>query len=86
MSDAKSRFGKLVRARREELGLRQDDLAEALEVEQPTVSGWETGRTLPNFALTLKVATVLQIDPAELLAILTAAEAENEPEAEAAVG
>lgn len=37
-------FGAALRARREELGLTQDQLAECAEVYQGQVSHWETGR------------------------------------------
>lgn len=54
--------------RRKELRLTQEALAEALGVEQPTISGWESGRREPeNIARFQQLASVLKCDPSWLV-------------------
>jgi transcriptional regulator with XRE-family HTH domain len=85
MEDSRQRFAALVKAGRERLGLKQEDLAAELGVRQPTVSGWENGRRIPAFGLAVKVARRLGIDATEMVEILTAVDSEAagavEPEA-----
>lgn len=49
-----------IRLRREQLGIRQIDLAYAVGVSQSTMSDYETGRTEPNLETLLKIARVLK--------------------------
>jgi transcriptional regulator with XRE-family HTH domain len=48
-------------------GLRQRDVAEALEVETPTIQRWETGARTPNAKDLAKLADVLEVSVDELL-------------------
>ena len=48
-------LGELIRRKREELGLRQIDLARELGVSEFTVVNWETGRNTPRDRLAPKV-------------------------------
>lgn len=86
MPDPKERFAVLIREGRERLGLKQEELAERLGVRQPTVSGWETGRTLPSLPLALKAAELLDLSSVELVEILTGAGAGKPEETVEAVG
>lgn len=61
-----SRFGEIIRARREEQGLEQVELARRLGVTQQTVSKWETGVTVPRAARLAALASLLDLDPALL--------------------
>jgi len=51
-------LGKRIRARREKLGISQTKLAEALDIPQQTVAGWETGAARRP-RLLMEAATVL---------------------------
>ena len=57
-------IGDLIKSRRKELNLRQEDLAELVETTKATVSRWESGdihkMKRPMIA---KLAKALQIDP-----------------------
>lgn len=46
---------------------RQQDLAEAVGVEQQRVSRWEAGTLTPNLAMIEKLGTVLGVSPAWLV-------------------
>lgn len=60
------RFGEILRARREEQGLEQSDVARRLGVTQQTVSKWETGVTVPRAGRIAALASLLDLDPALL--------------------
>ncbi|HVF76272.1 MAG TPA: helix-turn-helix transcriptional regulator [Acidimicrobiales bacterium] len=60
------RFGEILRARREEQGLEQGDVARQLGVTQQTVSKWETGVTVPRASRIAALASLLELDPALL--------------------
>jgi len=57
----------LLRARRCEIGLRQEDLAERLAVPQSFVSKYESGERLLTFVETINICKALDLDPANLL-------------------
>lgn len=59
-------WGARIRARRKELGLRQEDLAAKMDVDQATVSSWERGTYMSNDATKVRLAGVLECDPADL--------------------
>lgn len=61
-----TRFGEILRARREEQGLEQGDVARRLGVTQQTVSKWETGVTIPRAARIAALASLLDLDAALL--------------------
>ncbi len=52
--------GELVRARRRELGLTQQDLANAAGVSRQTIISMETGDYAPSVYLALRVAGTLE--------------------------
>jgi DNA-binding XRE family transcriptional regulator len=51
----------LAEQRRKELGLTQEDLAEARQVERTTVARWETGANTPGLWARRRLADVLQV-------------------------
>lgn len=55
-----------LRARREELGLGQDEVAQRLGVTQQTVSRWEHGAATPRPVRLLALAGVLDVEPQRL--------------------
>lgn len=56
-------FGSRVRARREELGMKQKDLAERLGITQGAVGNYETGVSSPKEEIMLKMFDVLEVEP-----------------------
>lgn len=78
-------FGQRVRARRRELGLSQRALAVGVGVSQEWVSKVETGVTrAPRADTIVRLATVLQLTPTDLLATLGPAVREETTETPAA--
>lgn len=61
------KIGAFIRDIRKENGLTQEQLAEKLGVSQKSVSRWETGKTMPDYALLPGICEVLNINVAELL-------------------
>lgn len=61
------KFGVFLRQLRREKGLTQEQLAEQLCVSNRSVSRWETGRNLPDFALLPQLAQLLGVGMEELL-------------------
>ncbi|MBE6114499.1 MAG: helix-turn-helix transcriptional regulator [Erysipelotrichaceae bacterium] len=59
----------LIKVKRKELGLRQEDLAEALEVSRQTIIAIENDKYNPTLELAMKLARYLHI-PVEELFIL----------------
>ncbi len=57
----------LISARRKELGLTQQQLAEKLNISDKVVSKWETGRSLPDTSLLLQLADALSLSVDDLL-------------------
>ena len=57
-----------IRALREEKGLTQKQLADAIAVSDKTVSKWETGKGLPDISLLAPLAQALQVSVSELMA------------------
>ena len=65
VSDAeKRRVGALIRARRQELGLRQHQFADRVGVSRNAASNWETGRAYPE-RYAGKIEAVLRISLSE---------------------
>ncbi len=60
-------FRKILRDRRLEIGLRQEDLAEKLAVYQSFVSKYESGERLLTFVEAICICKVLDLDPNKLL-------------------
>ena len=60
-------FAELLRKRRIEKGLSQQKLADMIHVDRTTLSGWETGRRLPDAAMISLLSKALQVDIAVFL-------------------
>jgi transcriptional regulator with XRE-family HTH domain len=58
----------LMKQQRERLGLRQQDVAEALGINRSNVAAWEAGRVYPDVRRIRQLAEVLQISADDLLA------------------
>lgn len=74
LSLATQTFGERVRARREELGLTQERLAEACGLHWTFIGQVERGRRNISLHNILKVAAGLHLDPGELVRGLEAPE------------
>jgi transcriptional regulator with XRE-family HTH domain len=68
-------FGRLLKARREELGLSRRDLVEASGLSYPYVSQLETGYRLPSHSALAALAEALELSPSELSASIPYEEA-----------
>ena len=60
-------IGKRIAALRREKGLKQDDLAQMMEVTPQAVSKWENDQTCPDISLLPKLAGTLGVSVDELL-------------------
>ena len=60
-------IGKRIAALRREKNLKQDDLAQMLEVSPQAVSKWENDQTCPDISLLPKLAKILGVSIDELL-------------------
>ena len=65
-------LGQFIRARRQALGLRRRDLVELTGLSYPYVSQIETGYRLPSDRALRDIAAALQLDAAELTAVMPA--------------
>jgi transcriptional regulator with XRE-family HTH domain len=63
-------LGQFMGARRQELRLTRSALAAALDVSQGTVVAWELGYRVPGTAQLTRLAHVLEVEPASLVAAL----------------
>lgn len=63
------RFGALIRESRLALDppMTQKDLADCVEVHQPSVSAWELGKTLPAPETMLKLASLFRLPLSDLI-------------------
>ena len=62
-----NKISNLIKNKRKELGITQEELAERLFVTEKAVSRWETGRGTPDISLLIPLAKELKIDVSELL-------------------
>ena len=60
-------FGEAVREKRFELGLSQEELANAAQIERSHMGKIERGEHLPNLVLILRLAKALSIKPGTLV-------------------
>lgn len=60
-------FDKNLKRLRNQRNLKQEDLAERINVTRQTISGWETGRRQPDLDTLKKLAEVLDVDVHELI-------------------
>ena len=59
--------GKFIAQKRKEKNLTQEQLAEKLGVSNTTISKWETGKCMPNYAIVGSLCEELRITIAELM-------------------
>ena len=62
-------FGMRLRDRRKMLGMRQSDVAEAIQVTEQAVSKWERGESLPDLNNLVLIARLLRMSADELLGV-----------------
>lgn len=62
-----NKISNLIKTKRKELGITQEELAQKLFVTEKAVSRWETGRGTPDISLLLPLSKELKIEVAELL-------------------
>ncbi len=62
-----NKISNFIKAKRKELGITQDELAEKLFVTEKAISRWETGRGTPDISLLIPLSKELNIDVSELL-------------------
>ena len=67
-------LGCAIRARRQELGMRQLDLARAVGVTKSAVSQWERGETHPSYKASSRLAKALGMSERDLFYPLEEAE------------
>ena len=60
-------FDKNLKRLRNQRNMKQEDLAERLNVTRQTVSGWETARRQPDLDTLKKIAEILDVDVHELI-------------------
>jgi transcriptional regulator with XRE-family HTH domain len=68
-----------LRLRRLELGLRQEDVAEAAGLNRVTVARLESGASAPSWATAAALAAALDADPAALFAATTSEARAEDP-------
>jgi transcriptional regulator with XRE-family HTH domain len=66
-SPAHAAFGEAIRQMRGELGMSQEALAEACDLDRTYISGIERGARNPSLTNILKIAAALDTRPADLL-------------------
>lgn len=54
-------MGELIRCKREEKGISQQDLAEMLKITRKSISKWETGRGLPSIDIVPRLSHILDL-------------------------
>ena len=72
-------LGHMIAGARGAAGLSQARLAGRLGVRQPSVSEWESGRSVPSVPMLHALPVELDLDPGGLLAAAAAAVREGEP-------
>ena len=61
------KIGSIIAKKRKEIGLKQYELAEKLNVTDKTISRWENGNYMPDLTLLIPLAEILNITVYELL-------------------
>ena len=59
--------GKLIRNKRQALGMSQKDLADVLNISDKAVSKWERGKTFPDISMLIPLSEALEISLYDLL-------------------
>jgi transcriptional regulator with XRE-family HTH domain len=65
----RAKIGARLRALREKCGMKPVEFARELDLSQPSIRNWETGRTSPSLDKLPRIAEVLKADLAELYAL-----------------
>lgn len=60
-------LGKMIKILRDNKGLTQEQLAEALDISCPYVSGLECGKKIPSLSIFLGLVEILETEPNTLL-------------------
>lgn len=60
-------INKMLKAKRQELSLTQEEVAEKIYVSQKSVSNWETGKTYPDIESLVRLATLYELSLDHLL-------------------
>lgn len=76
-SELAAEFGRRLRARRKELGLSQERLAELADVRRTFVGLIENGYSSPTLATIVRFANALNVDPGQLLVGIAGDGAQN---------
>ena len=63
-------YGKLIRKKRLDLGLTEEQLAEFSDLSDREIRNIEKGRSVPKLETVLKIAHVLQMDVGELSVLI----------------
>ena len=61
------KIGRFIAEQRKRLGLTQEQLAEALDVSNKTISRWERGINLPDYDQVLAVCSLFHVDIEDFL-------------------
>ena len=61
------KISNLIKTKRKEKGLTQEELAQKINVTEKAISRWETGRGTPDISLLVPLAEELDISVSELL-------------------
>jgi transcriptional regulator with XRE-family HTH domain len=59
--------GQIIRQRRKDIGLSQGELAEKLNLQNTTISRWETGEGYPDISILMQLTKILKVKISELL-------------------
>lgn len=62
-----NKISNLIKNKRKEKGLTQEELAQRLNVTEKAISRWETGRGTPDISLLIPLSKELNVDVSELL-------------------
>lgn len=65
-------FGSILYKLRKELGITQNDLANALNISNKTVSKWEVGITTPSFEMLYKISEYFKVPFSDLISSVVA--------------
>lgn len=60
--ELRQRVGANIQRAREAAGLTQEELAEAIGKQQPTISRWEMGVSSPPYSVLIRLAQALDVD------------------------
>jgi len=79
LSELQSRFGEVIRRRRQLLGIGQEKLAGDAALHRTHLSLLERGKQMPSLAVVHKLATALKVQMSELIAEMEREKPNDEP-------